>query len=127
MSPVEEHQIAKAIGEPLIADVVTAFYRRVPDDGLLGPMYPPDDLEGAARRLTGFLIFRFGGSQVYLQDRGHPRLRIRHAPFEINSAVRDRWVALMEAAIDECHVPEPAASVMRQFLSTSASFLINSE
>jgi len=127
MTPIEDHQIAAAIGEPLIADVVSAFYRRVPQDDILGPMYPPDDMDGAANRLTSFLIFRFGGSQGYLQERGHPRLRVRHAPFEINQAARDRWFELMDAAIGECQVPEPAASVMRRFLATTASFLMNSK
>jgi hemoglobin len=126
MSQIEDHQIAEAIGEAMIADVVAAFYRRVPEDRILGPLYPADDMDGAAARLTGFLIFRFGGSQDYLQQRGHPALRMRHAPFVVNQAARDHWYALMDAAINECEVPEPAATAMRQFLSNTATFLINS-
>ncbi len=126
MSQIEDHQIAEAIGEAMIANVVAAFYRQVPEDDILGPMYPSDDMDGSAHRLTSFLIFRFGGSQDYLQERGHPRLRIRHAPFVVNQEARDRWYALMEIAIGECEVPDPAASVMRQFLANTATFLINS-
>lgn len=126
MSQIEDHQIVEAIGEPMIANVVAAFYRQVPEDDVLGPMYPSDDMEGAAHRLTAFLIFRFGGSQHYLQERGHPRLRIRHAPFVVNQEARDRWYALMDVAIDECKVPEPGAAAMREFLANTATFLMNS-
>ena len=74
---------------PLIGDegfqrLVAAFYRQIPTDDLLGPLYPADDLEGSERRLCGFLIFRFGGPDHYLQERGHPQLRMRHAPFAID-------------------------------------------
>jgi hemoglobin len=126
MSPVEDYHIAEAVGESLIADIVAAFYRRVPEDDILGQMYPAEDMAGASARLTGFLKFRFGGSQDYLQERGHPRLRMRHAPFMVNQVARDRWYALMDAAIAECEVPEPAASVMRKFFSATATFLMNS-
>ena len=88
-------------------------------------MYPPEDLAGAEERLRLFLTFRFGGPQDYLQRRGHPALRARHAPFQINQAARDRWMLLMNQAIDECHFPEPAPAVLRNFLGHVATFLIN--
>jgi len=125
MSSIEDHQIAESIGEPLSADIVAAFYRRVPQDDILGPMYPSEDIAGAAARLTGFLIFRFGGSKDYLQKRGHPRLRMSHAPFIVDQTARDRWYSLMDAAITESNVPEPAADAMRQFFATTATFLMN--
>jgi hemoglobin len=108
-----------------IRQLTSAFYRRVPLDDILGPMYPPHDLPGAEERLRLFLTFRFGGPQDYLQKRGHPALRARHAPFHINQAARDRWMLLMNEAIDECHFQEPAPTILRRFLSQVATFLIN--
>ena len=126
MSPVDDHHIYTRIGRDRLVDLAAAFYRRVPEDSLLGQMYPADDMEGAESRLRSFLIYRFGGPQDYLQQRGHPRLRMRHAPFSVNSAARDRWIQLMDAAIVECQLPEDVAAAMRQFFTTTATFLINS-
>ena len=105
--------------------MVSAFYRRVPGDELLGPMYPPDDLADAERRLADFLIYRFGGPDTYLRERGHPQLRMRHIQFVITPAARDRWVSLMDAAIDEVALPFEAAAVVKPFLHEAATFLIN--
>lgn len=88
-------------------------------------MYPPEDLAGAEERLCMFLTFRFGGPQDYIQRRGHPALRARHAAFPINEAARNRWMLLMNQAIDECGFPEPAPAVLRNFLGHVATFLIN--
>jgi hemoglobin len=126
MSPLEDNQICEHLGEDTISAIVAAFYRRVPADDVLGPMYPGSDFAGAEARLRSFLIFRFGGSQNYLEERGHPNLRIRHAPFALNTKARDRWIQLMDAAIVECQIAENAAAVMRQFFDTAATFLINS-
>src|SRR5688572_8569045 len=89
------------IGDEGFRRLVRAFYAQVPNDDLLGPMYPTDDLEGAEDRLLRFLIGRFGGPQRYIAERGHPRLRQRHAPFAIDQRARDRWVTLMTRALDE--------------------------
>ena len=124
-SPMEDHEIAESIGEPAIGRIVEAFYRQVQHDDVIGPMYPQDDLQGAADRLTGFLVFRFGGSQRYLAVRGSPRLRMRHAPFTVDQFARDRWYQLMDRAITESDIPESAASCMRQFFEHTATFLIN--
>src|SRR5437763_1435413 len=88
---VQEIEVYGRIGEQGIARVVAAFYRRVPQDDVLGPMYPPQDLQGAEERLRDFLIYRFGGPQRYLEQRGHPRLRARHGRFAIDQRARDRW------------------------------------
>jgi hemoglobin len=77
---VQEQDVYAVVGEPGITRVVAAFYRRVPSDDVLGPMYPPEDLEGAEQRLRDFLIYRFGGPQRYIEQRGHPRLRARDRP-----------------------------------------------
>lgn len=105
--------------------MVAAFYRQVPSDEILGPMYPPQDLAGAEERLRMFLLFRLGGPRDYLLHRGHPALRMRHAPFVINQAARDRWMQLMNLAIDECCFPESVTLVLRTFLGNVATFLIN--
>ena len=122
---VQEQDVFAAVGEAGIARVVAAFYRQVPQDDVLGPMYPPDDLEGAEQRLRDFLIYRFGGPQRYIEQRGHPRLRARHAPFAIDERARDRWMQLMTGALAEAGVPAEAGQVMRTFLDGIATFLMN--
>lgn len=120
-----EVTVYDALGEEGLARLVAAFYRQIPADDLLGPLYPPDDLAGAEQRLRDFLVYRFGGPDRYIQERGHPRLRIRHVGFTINRAVRDRWMQLMNAALDEAEIPPPAAIAIRTFLDEAATFLIN--
>jgi hemoglobin len=113
------------VGDEGIAQLVAAFYRRVPTDPILGPMYPPEDLAGAEARLRDFLRFRFGGRPEYTERRGHPRLWGRHAPFAVTIAARDRWVALMDAAFEEATFPPEAAEPLRRFLHATATFLVN--
>ena len=74
--------VIEQLGEEGIASMTGAFYKRVQRDELIGPMYPDSDWEGAEKRLRDFLIFRFGGSQRYVEERGHPRLRMRHVPLQ---------------------------------------------
>jgi len=88
-------------------------------------MYPADDLEGAEQRLRDFLIGRFGGPARYVEQRGHPRLRMRHMPFAIDTPARDRWVALMDRALDQAQLPDDAASLLREFFHGVATFMIN--
>jgi hemoglobin len=108
---------------------VAAFYRRVPQDDILGPMYPPEDLAGAEQRLRDFLIYRFGGPPRYIEQRGHPRLRARHAPFRVNQSARDRWMQLMGDAlaevVSEIALPMDAEQFLRSFLEGMSTFLIN--
>ena len=113
------------IGEAGFVRLVTAFYQQVPADEILGPMYPPHELAAAEKRLRDFLVYRFGGPQRYLEERGHPRLRMRHAPFEISAAARDRWVTLMNRAIEEVAIPAHVVTIMQPFLAETATFLIN--
>lgn len=113
------------VGDDGIERLVAAFYRRVPDDEILAPMYPNHDLAGAETRLRDFLRFRFGDRPDYINRRGHPRLRMRHVAFSINAAARDRWVALMDQAFDEVGFPSEAERPLRSFLHTTATFLVN--
>lgn len=115
------------IGEKGFDRLIRAFYRQVPDDDILGRMYPADDLAGAEERLRDFLIGRFGGPQRYIERRGHPRLRARHIPFRIDRAARDRWMALMDNAFAEAALPAEAEAFLREFLSQMATFMINQE
>jgi len=122
---MDEAAIYTRIGEEGFAALVRAFYAQIPGDDILGPMYPPDDLAGAEARLRDFLVGRFGGPMRYIEQRGHPRLRQRHARFPYDQAARDRWVTLMNRALDETDLPEDIRSYLRSFLDATATFLIN--
>ena len=111
------------LDETTIRSMVSAFYRQVRTDELLAPMYPENDWEGAEQRLRDFLIYRFGGSDQYLRDRGHPRLGMRHAPFKIGAAERDRWLQLMETAMSEIQLQEPEFEQVKSFFQHVAHFL----
>ena len=118
-------RVYELIGEEGFRRLVAAFYARVRGDDILSPLYPEQDLAGAEERLRDFLIGRFGGPMRYVERRGHPRLRMRHGRFRIDRAARDRWVSLMEAALDEAQLPPEATALLRQFFHGSATFLIN--
>jgi hemoglobin len=122
---VEDNEVYSAIGEDGFRRLVSAFYRQVPEDNILGPMYPKNDMEGAETRLRDFLIFRFGGPQRYIEQRGHPRLRMRHAPFAVGQSARDRWVKLMDNALAEAELPAPAEEALRRFFESTATFMMN--
>jgi hemoglobin len=122
---LDDRAVFQQLGEEGFARLVAAFYRRVRADDVIGPMYPDHDWPGAEARLRDFLIYRFGGSDRYIRERGHPRLRMRHMPFPVDQRARDRWVELMDAALAESQVPEPAAAVLRAFFASTATFMIN--
>ena len=113
------------VGETKLRDMVTAFYRRVRVDDVIGTMYPPDDWENAEKRLADFIVYRFGGPQTYIEERGHPRLRGRHMPFAIGEAERDRWMKLMGEAMTEVAVPEPEAPIISTFFAQVADMMRN--
>ena len=122
---MDETDIYAAIGEEGFARLIAAFYRQVPGDDILGPMYPPDDLAGAETRLRDFLVGRFGGPMRYVEQRGHPRLRMRHAPFPVTPLARDRWMAIMNRALEEAALPAEATAVLREFFAQVATMMIN--
>jgi len=123
----DEQPVFAAIGEEGFARLVHAFYAQVPGDDILGAMYPAQDLEGAQLRLRDFLVGRFGGPDRYIQQRGHPRLRQRHAPFVVDQRARDRWMELMNRALDEAALPEHATETLRAFFDEVATFMINTD
>jgi hemoglobin len=122
---VEEQDVYAAIGDEGFHRLVAAFYQQIPADEILGPMYPSDDLEGAEWRLREFLIGRFGGPMRYIEQRGHPRLRMRHAPYVIDRAARDRWMRIMSSALDQAALPPEPTRILRAFFASTATFMMN--
>ncbi len=122
---MEETNIFALIGEDGFARLTAAFYRQVPGDDILSAMYPKEDIAGAEQRLRDFLIYRFGGPEKYIVERGHPRLRARHLPFIIDQAARDRWMQLMDKAFAEAALPPEAEQLLRSFFGQMSTFMIN--
>jgi hemoglobin len=122
---MEDQDIYAIIGEEGFTRLIAAFYRQVPGDDILNTMYPRHDLAGAEQRLREFLIGRFGGPQHYIERRGHPRLRMRHMPFAVNAAARERWLALMNNALDEVKLPGEVDAFLREFFNGVATMLVN--
>ena len=122
---MNEQEIFEEIGPKGITAMCTAFYKKIPADDILGPMYPKNDLTGAEERLRDFLLFRLGADTTCIEKRGHPRLRMRHAPFEINFRARDRWLKIMDEAMEEAGVRPETAATLRTFFAQVADFLRN--
>jgi hemoglobin len=122
---LDDSQIYAVIGEAGFGRLVSLFYRQVPNDDILGPMYPKEDLAAAEQRLRDFLVGRFGGPPRYIEQRGHPRLRMRHAPFPIDREARDRWMELMGHALDEAQLPPDVTDYLREFLGQVATMMVN--
>lgn len=112
-------------GRPTFEKLVRAFYDGVQTDEVLWPMYPQDDLEGAIQRLTGFLEQYWGGPGTYSEQRGHPRLRIRHNPFKVNPDARDRWLTHMRAAVDTLHLSPLHTNMLWDYLERAAHAMVN--
>jgi hemoglobin len=112
-------------GEPTFRRLVARFYQRVADDPVLRAVYPEGGLAAAEERLRLFLIQYWGGPTTYSDRRGHPALRMRHAPFAIGPAERDAWLRHMSAAVDELHLPPELAAPLREYLTMAAHALTN--
>jgi hemoglobin len=112
-------------GEETFRRLVERFYAGVADDPALRPLYPEEDLRGAEERLRMFLIQYWGGPTTYSQRRGHPRLRMRHVPFAINSAARDAWLRHMRDALDSLDLPSAYDQTLWSYLTTAAESLRN--
>jgi hemoglobin len=112
-------------GEETFRRLVHRFYEGVADDPVLRPLYPEADLTGAEERLRGFLIQYWGGPGTYSQQRGHPRLRMRHAPFVIREAERDAWLKRMGEAVQSLGLPPEREQQLWQYLVYAAQSLVN--
>ncbi|HXW62797.1 MAG TPA: globin [Candidatus Acidoferrales bacterium] len=122
---MDEAEIYPIVGEQGFTRLVSAFYRQVPHDDILGKMYPENDRAAAEQRLRNFLIYRFGGPEQYIEQRGHPRLRARHLRFPIDQAARDRWLTLMNNALAESALPAEVEQLLRTFFEQMSTFMIN--
>lgn len=111
-------------GEATFRRLVDVFYQRVEADPLLRPMFP-DDLSPGKYWQFLFLTQYFGGPDHYQQERGHPRLRMRHAPFAIDPAAKEAWLRHMLAAIDVVEIAEPARTAMREYFERAAVHMVN--
>jgi len=107
-------------GEPTFHRIVARFYEQVAADEVLRPLYPEEDLGHAEDRLRLFLMQYWGGPTTYSDERGHPRLRMRHAPFKIGGAERDAWLRAMRTAVDEAGLAEPHRVQLWEYLEMVA-------
>jgi hemoglobin len=112
-------------GEETFRKIVHLFYQGVATDPVLRPLYPEEDLSGAEERLRMFLIQYWGGPRTYSDLRGHPRLRMRHAPFMVTPAARDAWLQHMREAVDSVELPEELSHMLWEYLTSAAYSLVN--
>ena len=114
------------IGEQGFAQLARVFYEGVAQDELLKPMYPEEDLGPAERRLKMFLEQYWGGPDTYQQERGHPRLRMRHAPYKIGPKAREAWLSHMRKAVDSLDLNSLDEAQLWDYLERAAHAMLNS-
>jgi len=114
-------------GEPTFRRLVHRFYEEVAEDPQLRPMYPEEDLGPAEERLVLFLIQYWGGPRTYSDNRGHPRLRMRHAPFVVDRAAHDAWLRHMRVAVDELGLAPEHEKQLWDYFTYAAASMINTE
>ena len=112
-------------GEAFFTDLVSQFYAQVAVDPILRPMYPETDLKAAALRLQWFLEQYWGGPTTYQENRGHPRLRMRHAEFHINLAAHDAWLKAMRTAVDGVEIKPELKAQLWSYLEMAAAAMVN--
>ena len=112
-------------GHATFTRLVARFYEGVRADPVLAPLYPQDDWDGAEVRLRGFLEQYWGGPTTYSQERGHPRLRMRHAPFAIGEAERDAWLTHMRDAMDTLDLTPEQDATLWGYLEMAARSMVN--
>jgi hemoglobin len=116
-------------GAETFRTIVSRFYQQVRDDEILRPLYPEDDLDGAEERLRMFLEQYWGGPRTYSDQRGHPRLRMRHAPFRIGFLERDAWLRCMHVAVGEIDaqtLDDAHRRALLDYLEMAAQSMVNS-
>ena len=123
---MDEAVIYTILGEAGFTKMVAAFYKKIQTDDLIKPMYPEEDMEGSEERLRDFLLFRFGDDPRYQAKRGHPRLRMRHVPFAIGQPEVERWLKLMDEAMEETKVPSAIRMELNTFFTMVANNMKNS-
>ena len=113
-------------GEETIRTIVHRFYAGVADDEVLRPLYPEEDLGPAEERFTLFLMQYWGGPTTYGDTRGHPRLRMRHAPFRVTPDAAQRWLVHFRAGLDEAGLTEEQDARFWDYVTHAAQFMVNS-
>lgn len=129
MGPVSAPQdfYAEVGGHPVFHRLVSRFYEQVAEDEVLRPLYPEEDLGPAEDRLRMFLEQYWGGPRTYSDQRGHPRLRMRHMPFKVGPIERDAWLRCMRVAVDELDLDEPHREQLWNYLQYAAASMVNSD
>ena len=112
-------------GEPFFNNFVSQFYVRAATNPILRPMYPEKDMQGAALRLKMFLEQYWGGPTTYSEERGHPRLRMRHAGFHIDLVARDAWLSCALGALEGMEMPDQNRTQLREYLEMAAHGMVN--
>lgn len=124
--PAAQQSFYEAVGgHETFVRLVDAFYEGVAEDRILRPMYPEQDLAGARHRLTMFLEQYWGGPKAYSQERGHPRLRMRHGQFPVSPAARDAWLEHMHAAVVSLELPPLQEQTLWDYLERAAHAMVN--
>lgn len=118
---------AEVGGAPVFDQIVSRFYAEVARDEVLRPLYPEEDLGPAQHRLRMFLEQYWGGPRTYSDQRGHPRLRMRHAPFRIGPIERDAWLRAMRVAVDEVELDAAHRAQLWQYLQYAAASMMNAD
>lgn len=113
------------IGSEAFEQLVSHFYALVSINPVIAPMYPKDDLHGAALRLKMFLEQYWGGPTTYTEERGHPRLRMRHAEFHIDSAARDAWLVCMKDAVNGLEIADDLKAELWNYMELAANSMVN--
>jgi len=113
-------------GEQTFRHIVARFFEQVATDEVLSAVYPEDDLDGAEDRLALFLMQYWGGPTTYGDTRGHPRLRMRHAPFVIGPTERDAWLRAMRVAVGDAALSEPLREQLWTYFESTAQHMVNS-
>lgn len=129
MTSDEQLLFERVDGEAFFVRLVDRFYDGVVVDPVLAPLYPPDDIDGAKARLAGFLVQFWGGPTTYSDQRGHPRLRMRHAPFVIGEAEREAWFRHMALAVGQAveagELSEDDGARMLSYFHRAAAHMVN--
>ena len=125
MAASKETFYARVGGAATFDKLVTMFYQGVADDEVLRPLYPEEDLGPAAERLRMFLEQYWGGPTTYSDQRGHPRLRMRHAPYRVDSLARDQWLLHMRAAVDSLELDQELDDELWNYLVMAANSMVN--
>ncbi|MFC3415047.1 globin domain-containing protein [Algoriphagus hitonicola] len=125
MNPFQS--IYEAVGEENIRKLVEGFYKEVAKNEELRKLYPEQDLKPAERRLFLFLLQVFGGPQTYSEERGHPRLRMRHFQWQIDGKMRNHWLNAMMSSIDQLQLEPEVRELMMNYFIKVANHMINHE